>query len=97
MGGFSTQPVAYEHESNGSIENGVKAFKGLFRVHLLALDRKLGAQIRGERVGRMVQRSVRMILEKVQCEQVQCEMILEKVQCEKGCEKGPDPEKEETG
>jgi hypothetical protein len=44
-GGFSAQPVAYEHESNGSIENGVKAFKGLFRVHLLALDRKLGTQI----------------------------------------------------
>jgi len=37
--------VAYEHESNGSIENGVRAFKGLFRVHLLALDRKLGTQI----------------------------------------------------
>ena len=41
-GGFSVQPVAYEHESNGSIENGVK---GLFRVHLLALDRKLGTEI----------------------------------------------------
>ena len=41
-GGFSTRPAAHEHESNGSIENGVKAFKGLFRVHLLAFERKAG-------------------------------------------------------
>ena len=41
QGGFAIQPVAYEHESNGSVENGVRAFKGLFRVHLLALERKV--------------------------------------------------------
>ena len=29
-GGLAAQPVAHEHESNGSVENGVKMFKGLF-------------------------------------------------------------------
>ena len=44
-GGFSIQPPAHEHESNGGVENGVKIFKGLFRVHLLALERKIDAHI----------------------------------------------------
>ena len=45
QGGFASQPVAHEHESNGSVENGVKLFKGLFRVHLLALEKKIDAHI----------------------------------------------------
>ena len=44
-GGFSIQPPVHEHESNGGVENGVKIFKGLFRVHLLALERKIDAHI----------------------------------------------------
>lgn len=38
-------PAAYEHESNGVIENGNKLGKGLLRVHLLSLERKLGGHI----------------------------------------------------
>ena len=35
-----------ESASNGVVENGVKVYKGLLRVHLAALERKLkGAQI----------------------------------------------------
>ena len=34
-----------ESESNGSIENGVKLFKGLLRVHLGALEQKIGGYI----------------------------------------------------
>ena len=44
-GGFASQPVAHEHESNGTIENGVKLFKGLFRVHLIALEKKIDGHI----------------------------------------------------
>ena len=44
-GGFSIQPPAHEHESNGGVENGVKIFKGLFRVRLLALERNIDAHI----------------------------------------------------
>ena len=45
-GGFASQPDAHEHESNGSIENGVKIFKGLFRARLIALEKKIDAHIR---------------------------------------------------
>ena len=34
-------PPAKESESNGAVENGVKLFKGLLRVHLMALERKI--------------------------------------------------------
>ena len=41
MAGVSrAQLVAHEHESNGSVENGVNMFKGLFRVHLVSLEKK---------------------------------------------------------
>ena len=38
-GGLAAQPVAHENESTGSVGNGVKSFKGLFRVHLIAPER----------------------------------------------------------
>jgi hypothetical protein len=38
-------PPAKESESNGAIENGVKLFKGLLRVHLQALERKIDGYI----------------------------------------------------
>ena len=44
-GGLAAQPVAHEHESYGSVENGVKIFKGLFRVHLIALEKKISSHI----------------------------------------------------
>ena len=44
-GGFATRPIAHEHESNGSIENGVKIFKSLFRVRLIALEKKIDVHI----------------------------------------------------
>ena len=43
-GGLAAQPVAHEHESNGSVENGVKR-KGLFRVYLIALEKKISSHI----------------------------------------------------
>jgi hypothetical protein len=38
-------PPTHESESNGAVENGVKLFKGLLRVHLMALERKLDGKI----------------------------------------------------
>ena len=38
-------PPAGESQSNGVVENGVKLLKGLIRVHVLALERKLGVRI----------------------------------------------------
>ena len=35
-------PPAGESPSNGVVENGVKLLKGLIRVHVLSLERKLG-------------------------------------------------------
>ena len=43
-GAIPVQPVPGESQSNGMIEAGVKLFKGLLRVHLAALERKIGAQ-----------------------------------------------------
>ena len=37
-------PPAGESQSNGVVENGVKLLKGLIRVHVLALERKLGVR-----------------------------------------------------
>ena len=45
VGGLAAQPVAHKHEPNGSVENGVKIFKGLFRVHLIALKKKISSHI----------------------------------------------------
>ena len=39
------RPPAYAHQSNGAVENGVKLVKGLLRVHLAALEEKIGASI----------------------------------------------------
>ena len=44
-GALEQSPAAHEHESNGIIENGNKLGKGLLRVHLLSLERKLGGHI----------------------------------------------------
>ena len=38
-------PPARESQSNGAVENGVKLFKGVLRVHLMALERKIGGYI----------------------------------------------------
>ena len=38
-------PAAYEHESNGIIENGNKVGKGLMRVLLLALEARVNGRI----------------------------------------------------
>ena len=35
----------YDHQANGSTENGVKLFKGVLRVHLMALEDRLGGRI----------------------------------------------------
>ena len=35
-------PPAGESQPNGVVENGVKLLKGLIRMHVLALERKLG-------------------------------------------------------
>ena len=40
-------PPAGESQSNGVVENGVKLLKGLVRVHVLALERKLGGSLPG--------------------------------------------------
>ena len=39
------ESALHESESNGSVESGVKLFKGMLRVHLLALKRKLKGHI----------------------------------------------------
>ena len=38
-------PPAGESQSNGVVENGAKLLKGLIRVHVLALERKLNVHI----------------------------------------------------
>jgi hypothetical protein len=43
-GTISVESAAGESESNGSIENGVKLMKGMLRVHLLALEKKVGGR-----------------------------------------------------
>jgi hypothetical protein len=43
-GAISVEPPAHESESNGGVENGVKLIKGLLRVHLLSLERKVGGR-----------------------------------------------------
>ena len=40
-------PPAGESQSNGVVENGVKLLKGLARVHVLTLERKLGGSLPG--------------------------------------------------
>ena len=42
---FEVEPQLHESQSNGAVENVVKLFKGLLRVHILALDRKLGRRV----------------------------------------------------
>ena len=44
VGAIPVESAPHESESNGSVENGVKLFKGMLRVHLLALERKLRGQ-----------------------------------------------------
>ena len=41
---FPRAHPAGESQSNGVVENGVKLLKGLVRVHVLALERKLGVR-----------------------------------------------------
>ena len=42
---FEVEPQPHESQSNGVVENGVELFKGLLRVHILALERKLGHHV----------------------------------------------------
>ena len=44
-GSLEQEPAAYEHESNGVIESGVRLGKGLLRVHLLSLEGRLRGRI----------------------------------------------------
>ena len=46
---FEVEPQPYESQSNRAMENGVKLFKGLLRVHILAFKRKLGHRILSKR------------------------------------------------
>ena len=39
------EPQLHESQSNGAVESGVKLAKSLLRVHLLALQRKLGHRV----------------------------------------------------
>jgi hypothetical protein len=43
-GAIAIESPPHESESNGSVENGVKFVKGLPRVHLMALERKIGGR-----------------------------------------------------
>ena len=43
-GAIPIQPPPGESQSNGGIENGVKLIKGILRVHLLALERKVAVR-----------------------------------------------------
>jgi hypothetical protein len=43
-GAIAVEPPPHESESNGGVENGVKLMKGLLRVHLLSLERKMGGR-----------------------------------------------------
>ena len=47
-GAIPIAPPAGESASNGVVENAVKVAKGLMRVHLGALERKVGARFPGE-------------------------------------------------
>ena len=44
-GAIPSAPPVKESESNGAVENGVKLFKGVLRVHLMALERKIEGYI----------------------------------------------------
>ena len=44
-GAIPSEPPTRESQSNGAVENGVKLFKGMLRVHLLALEKKLEGHI----------------------------------------------------
>jgi hypothetical protein len=46
-GAIPVVPLAGESASNGVVENAVKVAKGLMRVHLSALERKVGARFPG--------------------------------------------------
>ena len=39
------EPQPHESQSNGAVENCVKLIKGVFRVHTMALERKLGYRV----------------------------------------------------
>ena len=45
VGVIPVESARNEPESNSSAENGVKLFKGMLWVHLLALERKLNGNI----------------------------------------------------
>ena len=45
VGVFPVDSAPHESESSGSVEKGVKFFKGTLPVHLLALERKLNGNI----------------------------------------------------
>ena len=45
IGVLEEEPQPHESQSNGAVENGVKLIKGLLRVHVLALERKLGHRV----------------------------------------------------
>ena len=45
MSKSSEEPQPHEFQSNGAVGNGVKLTKGPLRVHLLALERKLGHRV----------------------------------------------------
>ena len=47
-GATPQNPPVGESQSNGSVENSVKLVKGLVRVHVLALERKIGARLPAE-------------------------------------------------
>ena len=56
-GAVPQYPPAGESQSNGAVENAVKLIKGMIRVHIIALERKLGVTIPVSRpiVARMVE------------------------------------------
>ena len=39
------EPQPHESQSNGAVEDGVNILKGLLRVNILALERKLGQRV----------------------------------------------------
>ena len=39
------KPQLKESYSNGAVSNAVKVFKGMLRVHVLALERNMGARV----------------------------------------------------
>jgi hypothetical protein len=46
-GAVTLESAPTESESNGAVENAVKLVKGMIRVHLLALERKVGGRFPG--------------------------------------------------